>query len=155
MTAKKIQYLVIHCTATPEGRKVTRQDIYDWHIKGRGWSRLGYSDMIHIDGRLENLTPYDDDDLIESHEMTWGVKGINAISRHVVYVGGLDKHLKPKDTRTPAQKETLADYVRFMVKLYPWIKVAGHNRFANKACPCFDWKTWLRSIGIADKNIAL
>ena len=152
--SKRIQYLVIHCTATPEGRKVTRQDIYDWHIKGRGWDRLGYSDMIHINGELENLTDYDMDTLIDNHEMTWGVKGINAISRHVVYVGGLDKRLKPKDTRTEAQKETMADYVRFMVKRYPWIKVAGHNRFANKACPCFDWRGWLKEIGIPEKNIA-
>ena len=153
--SKRIQYLVIHCTATPEGREVTRQDIYDWHIKGNGWSRLGYSDMIHIDGELENLTDYDMDTLIENHEMTWGVKGINSISRHVVYVGGLDKRLKPKDTRTEGQKETMADYVRFMIKRYPWIKVAGHNLFADKACPCFDWQSWLKEIGIPDKNIAL
>jgi len=151
---KKIKYLVIHCTATPEGRKVTRKDIEEWHLKGRGWSRLGYSDMIHLDGRLENLTDYDMDTLIENHEMTWGVKGINSISRHVVYVGGLDKNLKPKDTLTPAQKETMADYVRFMVKRYPWIKIAGHNRFANKDCPCFDWRKWLKEIGIPEKNIA-
>jgi len=152
--SKRIQYLVIHCTATPEGREVTRKDIYEWHINGRGWSRLGYSDMIHINGELENLTDYDMDTLIENHEMTWGVKGINSISRHVVYVGGLDKHLKPKDTRTEGQKETMADYVRFMIKRYPWIKVAGHNHFANKACPCFDWQEWLKEIGIPDKNIA-
>jgi len=152
--AKRIEYLVIHCTATPAGRKVSRQDIYDWHIVGRGWSRLGYSDMIHLDGKLENLTDYDMDTLIENHEMTWGVKGINSISRHMVYVGGLDKKLKPKDTRTPAQKETMADYVRFMVKRYPWIKVAGHNFFANKDCPCFDWRSWLREIGVPERNIA-
>jgi len=151
--SKKIEYIIIHSTATPEGRKVTRQDIYDWHIKGHGWSRLGYSDIIHLDGKLELLTDYDMDSLIENHEMTWGVKGINQISRHIVYVGGLDKNLKPKDTRTESQKETMADYVRFMVKRYPWIKVAGHNKFANKDCPCFDWQTWLREIGIPDKNI--
>jgi len=152
--AKRIKYLVIHCTDTPEGREVTRKDIYDWHIVGRGWSRLGYSDMIHINGFLENLTPYDDDSLVENHEMTWGVKGINAISRHIVYVGGTDKHLKPTDTRTEAQKQTMKDYVRFMVHRYPWILIAGHNLFANKACPCFDWANWLRDIGIPEKNIA-
>ena len=150
----KIKYLVIHCTATPEGRKVTKRDIEEWHIKGRGWDRLGYSDMIHLDGKLENLTPFDEDSIITNHEMTWGVKGINSISRHFVYVGGLSRGLKPKDTRTEVQKETMRDYVRFMVKRYPWIKVAGHNFFANKDCPCFDWQTWLREIGIPEKNIA-
>ena len=155
--SKRIEYLVIHCTATEAGRPVTRQDIERWHMApppvGRGWSRLGYSDMIHINGELENLTPFDTDALIEQHEMTWGVKGINAISRHVVYVGGL-LNGKPADTRTPEQKETLRDYVRFMIRRYPWIRVAGHNRFANKACPCFDWHSWLLEIGIPQKNIA-
>jgi len=150
---KRIKYLVIHCTATPEGRRVTRRDIYRWHIEERGWSRLGYSDMIHLDGTLENLTEYDSDTLVENHEMTWGVAGINAVSRHVVYVGGL-RNSQPADTRTEAQKETMKDYVRFMVKRYPWIKVAGHNRFTPKACPCFDWRAWLREIGIPEKNIA-
>lgn len=151
--SKRIEYLVIHCTATEAGRDVTRADIERWHLKERGWSRLGYSDLIHIDGRLENLTPFDTDKLIENHEMTWGVRGINRISRHVVYAGGL-KNGKPYDTRTPAQKETLKDYVRYMVKRYPWIRVAGHNHFANKACPCFDWREWLSKIGIPEKNIA-
>ncbi len=151
---KRIEYLVIHCTATPQGRPVTKQDIERWHKKERGWSRLGYSDLIHLDGRLENLTGWDVDALIEAHEMTWGVKGINQISRHVVYAGGVDAYGRPKDTRTPAQKEALRDYVRFMVRLYPWIKVAGHNFFARKDCPCFDWRGWLREIGIPEKNIA-
>ena len=152
---KRIEYLVIHCTATPEKRPVSRQDIERWHLKERGWDRLGYSDLIHLDGRLENLTPYDTDSLIEQHEMTWGVKGINAISRHVVYAGGTDAYGRPKDTLTPAQRETLKDYVRFMVHRYPWIKVAGHNFFARKACPCFDWRKFLREEArLPEKNIA-
>lgn len=151
--SKKIQYIVIHCTATQEGREVMRRDIEEWHLKGRGWDRLGYSDMIHLDGKLENLTKYNDNDQVEAHEVTWGATGINSISRHIVYVGGVDNKLKPKDTRTTGQKQTLEKYVKDAIKKYPWIKIAGHNQFAAKACPSFDVPNWCKSIGISDKNI--
>ena len=153
--SKRIAYLVFHCTATPEGRKVTKQDIEEWHLEGRGWDRLGYTDMFHLDGGLENLTPFDSDSIIENHEMTWGAKGVNAISRHVVYVGGLDRKMKPKDTRTREQLKNMETYAKYMVMRYPWIKLAGHNQFAAKACPSFDVPKWAKSIGIASKNIKL
>ena len=151
--SKKIQYLVIHCTATQEGNEVSKKDIEDWHLKGRGWDRLGYTDMIHLNGELENLTLFDSDSIISNHEKTWGATGINEVSRHIVYVGGVDKSLKPKDTRTKDQKETLEIYVKYMVKRYPWIQISGHNQFSAKACPSFIVKDWCRSIGITSKNI--
>lgn len=155
--ANKIKYLVLHCTATPEGREITSEMIRHWHMDpppaGRGWSRVGYTDMIHLDGSLENLTPYDSDDDIEAWELTNGAVGINSISRHIVYAGGLDANMVAKDTRTPAQLDTMAVYVKFMVKRYPDILVAGHNQFAAKACPSFDVPTWLQSLGIPEKNI--
>jgi len=151
--ANKIEYLVIHCTATQEGRAVTKHDIEEWHLRGRGWDRVGYSDMIHLNGVIENLTPYNDNDLVESHEITWGATGINSISRHVVYVGGIDKKLKPKDTRTGEQLAAMERYVKQVLKKYPSIKIAGHNQFAAKACPSFDVPKWGKSIGISDKNI--
>lgn len=152
--SKPIKYLVIHCTATPEGRKVSRQDIEKWHLEGRGWSRLGYSDMIHLNGEVENLTPYDGDNLIQSHEMTWGAKGVNQVSRHVVYVGGMNKEFtKPKDTRTAEQLLALRNYVLMMLQIHPGMKVAGHNQFAAKACPSFDVPKWAREIGIPEDRI--
>jgi len=158
----KLKYLVIHCTATPEGREVTRQDIEQWHIKERGWSRVGYSDMIHIDGRLENLIEFDQDDNVDPWEVSNGAAGYNSTSRHVVYVGGADKN-KPegfryfpiKDTRTPEQVETLEIYVRFMILRHPEIKIVGHNQISNKGCPSFDVGSWLANICINAKNIGL
>lgn len=40
----KLKYLVIHCTATPEGREVSGAEIRAWHTNpvskgGRGWNR--------------------------------------------------------------------------------------------------------------------
>ena len=156
----QLKYLVIHCTATPELREVSREDIEQWHIKENGWSRVGYSDMIHLDGSLENLIEFDQDDTVDNWEISNGASGYNSISRHVVYVGGAAK-TKPKDlnyfplkdTRTHEQHETLELYVRFMIKRHPNIIVCGHNQISNKGCPSFDVPKWLRSICVDDKNI--
>ena len=154
----ELQYLIIHCTATPEGRAVTSNTIRRWHTspppQGRGWKQVGYSDMIHLDGRVENLVSYNENDIVEPWEITNGAKGMNAISRHVVYVGGTDKSGKPKDTRTSAQLTELECYVKNVIALHPDIKVAGHNQFnSGKACPSFDVPKWLVSIQVSPKNI--
>lgn len=158
--SKEIKYLVIHCTATPEGRAVTSKDIRAWHTapkpKGRGWKQVGYSDMIHINGQIENLVPYDNDNLVEPWEITNGASGVNSVSRHIVYVGGCDKKMKPKDTRTNEQKLSLEAYVKYKILRYPNIKVVGHNQLdKGKACPSHDVSEWLREIGIDEKNIGV
>lgn len=155
---KQLTYLVIHCTATPQGMAVTSKKIREWHTSpppvGRGWKQVGYSDMIHLNGMLENLVPYNEDDVVQPREVTNGVTGYNTISRHVVYVGGMDEDNKnAKDTRTREQLLSLRNYVFNVISHHPNILVAGHNQFANKACPSFDVPKWLRGIGVNDKNI--
>lgn len=152
---KKLTYLVIHCTATPEGREVSRLDIEKWHLVDRGWSKVGYSDMIHIDGALENLIAFDMDDEVDAWEISNGAKGYNGISRHVVYVGGLDDTFRSKDTRTPPQMASLETYVKFTILRHPEIKVIGHNQISAKSCPSFDVEHWLLCIGVNRKNIGV
>ena len=165
----QLTHLIIHCTATPAGRAVSADDIVRWHTSsksmgGRGWSRVGYSDMIYIDGELINLTPFNYDQKIDNWEMTWGAKGMNARSRHCVYVGGLIhdpdapadediEALMAADTRTDSQKYTMEIYVKYMILRHPDIKIAGHYDFSAKACPSFNVEKWCRSIGIPEKNI--
>jgi len=148
-----LQYLVVHCTASPEGRNLSRADIIRFHTApvsegGRGWSRVGYSDMIDINGRLINLRPYNENNYVEQNEYTFGAVGLNMIARHVVYVGGCDKNMDPKDTRTTEQRETLKQYVIKFHQLHPEAKIIGHNQVAKKACPSFDVQKWLSEIGI-------
>lgn len=155
---KTLQYLVIHCTATPAGRVVTAAEIRRWHLasppEGRGWKQVGYTDIVHINGYVENLVSNNEDGIVDSWEITNGVKGINSVSRHVVYVGGLSADGKQaSDTRTAAQKIALTNYVKEKIKVVPGLRVAGHNQFAAKDCPSFDVPEWLRSIGVAEKNI--
>jgi len=155
---KKIKFLVIHCTATPEGREVTIQDIKKWHLSpppvGRGWKQVGYTDLFHLDGSITRLAKNNEDAYVDSWEITNGVAGINSVSRHIVYAGGLDKKTKkPKDTRTDEQMESLAQYIIYFIQDNPDVLIAGHYHFANKACPCFDVPEWLESIGVPNRNI--
>jgi N-acetylmuramoyl-L-alanine amidase len=153
----KLKYLVIHCSATVEGKYLDKRDIINWHtnpkkLGGRGWRVPGYNDLVLLDGTLESIVPFDTDDYVDNWEITNGVKGLNNESRHVCYIGGLDSKGKPKDTRTKEQIATLETYVKYLVLRYPDIQVAGHNAFANKACPCFSVSKWLENL-IPDKNI--
>lgn len=125
-----INEIIIHCTATPEGRECSVEEIRQWH-KARGFTDIGYHYVIHLDGRVENGR---DVDIAGAH-----CTGHNANSIGVVYVGGCTKDGKtPKDTRTDAQKAALANLLIDLRKLYPRATIHGHRDFANKACPSFD-----------------
>lgn len=150
----QLKYLVIHCTATPEGREVTSDEIHHWHTDpvsagGRGWKQVGYTDMIHLDGRLERLVDNNEDENVDPWEMTNGAAGYNGVSRHLVYVGGTASDgTTPKDTRTPEQLAALETYVESFHERFPKAKIVGHNELAAKACPSFDVQVWLKGIGI-------
>ncbi len=146
----KLKYLVIHCTDTPAAREVTRKDLEQWHLRENGWKQLGYSDIIHLDGSLENLVDWNQDGKVDSWEVTNGAKGYNGVSRHVVYAGG-----KGGDTRTEAQIRALKGYVLFHILRYPDIKVIGHCHISDKSCPAFDVEAFCREIEIPEKNIGL
>ena len=150
----KLQRLVIHCTATPEGRLVSSEDIRNWHTApksagGNGWKQVGYTDMFHQSGAVERLVNNNEDANVDPWEVTNGASGYNSTSRHVVYVGGLATDGKAaKDTRTPEQLRAMESYVKDFHARFPEVKIVGHNQLAAKACPSFDVPEWLRSIGI-------
>lgn len=151
---KPLQFLVIHCTATPEGREVSSDEIRRWHTGpvskgGRGWKQVGYTDMIHLDGKVERLVDNNEDAFVDNWEITNGAKGYNGISRHIVYVGGLASDAKtPKDTRTADQLRVMKAYVTSFHKRFPNVRIIGHNEIAAKACPSFDVRKWLGTIGV-------
>ena len=126
---RRIDAIIVHCTATPPGMKVTVDDIDRWH-KARGWKGIGYHYVVDLDGTVYRGRA---DDCVGAH-----CKGHNAHSIGVCYVGGLDAQGRPADTRTPAQKDALRRLVGALKRQYPHAKVYNHRRFANKACPCFD-----------------
>ncbi len=134
MTLKKsrrrINEIIVHCTATPEGRDYTVADIRQMH-KAQGWVDIGYHYLIYRDGSIHEGRNVD---LIGAH-----CQGHNAQSIGVCYVGGVASDGKtPKDTRTPAQKDALIHLLMQLVCLYPDATIRGHRDFAAKACPSFD-----------------
>ena len=151
-----LKRLVIHCTATAEGREVTSAEIRRWHCAprskgGRGWNQVGYTDVFHLNGGVERLVKNNEDENVDPWEMTNGAAGYNSTSRHVVYVGGCTKDGKrPKDTRTAEQKKAMAKYVKDFRRKHPRIPIVGHRDLpgVSKDCPCFDVKAWLRELGI-------
>lgn len=150
----KLKYLVLHCTATQEGREVSSDEIRAWHTNpvskgGRGWKQVGYTDLIHLNGEVERLVDNNEDANVDTWEITNGAKGYNSVSRHIVYVGGLAVDGKTtKDTRTEAQKNAMAEYVIDFHKRFPNVKIIGHREVAAKDCPSFNVQDWLKQIGI-------
>jgi len=128
---RKINELIWHCTATPEGREVSVKEIDSWH-KARGWSGIGYHKVIHLDG---SVSPGRPESQVGAH-----VAGRNANTIGYSYVGGVDANNKKKgkDTRTPAQKKTMERLTREAIAKYKLTMVSGHSDYANKACPCFN-----------------
>ncbi|MFC3074856.1 peptidoglycan recognition protein family protein [Shinella pollutisoli] len=128
---RAITEIIVHCTATPEGRDYTVDTIRSWHL-ANGWKDIGYHYVAYRDGSVHAGRP---EAQVGSH-----VAGHNSGTLGVVYVGGVAADGKtPKDTRTPAQTAALLDLVKALLAKYPAIrKVTGHNQYAAKACPSFD-----------------
>ena len=125
---RKIDKIILHCTATPEGREVTVADVTAWH-KERGFRTIGYHYLVYLDGTVVCGRREEE---IGAHCL-----GQNAGSIGVCYVGGLDSRGRPKDTRTAAQRVALRNLVEGLQRRYPHATLHGHNEFAAKACPCF------------------
>lgn len=135
---RTIKEIIVHCTATPEGRVETVQSIRNMH-KAKGWSDIGYHYLIGLNGeRWEGRNV----NLIGAH-----CEGHNSNSIGVCYVGGVDKKMQAKDTRTEKQKYALVALLNDLRKLYPKAKIYGHHDFnKGKSCPCFDAKNEYKNI---------
>lgn len=127
---RKIEKIIVHCTATPEGREVTVAEIDRWH-RARGFEGIGYHYVVYLDGSVCRGRA---EERVGAH-----CRGQNARSIGVCYVGGLatDGHT-PADTRTPRQREALRRLIGELKRRFRGATVHSHYEFAAKACPCFD-----------------
>ena len=127
---RTIDKIIVHCSATAEGKDFTVADITRWH-KARGWRTIGYHFVIYRDGSIHegrNLA-----------EQGAHCLGQNAHSIGVCYIGGCAADGKTqKDTRTTAQRKALVELLRRLKAQFPKAAIHGHRDFANKACPSFD-----------------
>lgn len=128
---RKISKIILHCSATPEGRHFTVQDIRRWHVQGNGWRDIGYHYVVYLDGSVHCGRP---ESQVGAHCPPY-----NQTSIGVCYIGGCTSDGKtPKDTRTPQQRAALISLVAELRRRYPNATVHGHNEFAAKACPSFN-----------------
>lgn len=129
-STRRIDEIIVHCSATPEGKDFDVNNIRDWHLQ-RGFSDVGYHYVILRDGTIQQGR--------KENVIGANCTGHNSHSIGVCYIGGMDKDNKvPKDTRTPEQKESLLSLLQELKMKYPKARIHGHRDFANKACPSFD-----------------
>mgnify|MGYP003536865489 CR=1 FL=1 len=152
---RNINKVIVHCSATPEGKAFSVADIRRWHLQ-RGFSDIGYHFVVYLDGSVHVGRPL--------HKSGAHCIGQNKNSVGVCYIGGVATDGKtPKDTRTDTQKASLVKLITELRQQFPNASVHGHReftcqrgkyeadfnisecsrectacKFANKACPCFD-----------------
>lgn len=130
---RRIKYIVVHCTATPQSATIAA--IVNFWQKVKGWKSPGYHIIVKPDGTATRLA--------SDESITNGVAGYNSQSLHVCYIGGVDAKGKPIDNRTESQKATMLLIIRDWKNKHPNAHIMGHRNFAgvNKACPSFDAKS--------------
>jgi N-acetylmuramoyl-L-alanine amidase len=146
-------HIMYHCADTPPTFDVKREHIEKWHIKERGWRRVGYSILYERSGISDILIPFDRDDVIESWEISNGARGWNGRTKHLCYAGGRAEGGGVEDNRSQGQRIAMANDAKLLVMLYPDIKIIGHNQVSIKYCPSYDVPEWAESIGISPANI--
>ncbi len=126
-----ITHVVVHCSASPQGRGDTAATIHSWH-KEKGWDGIGYHHVIWADGTVEQGRPH--------YWQGAHVKGYNHCSIGICLIGmGGDA--------TIDQMKALKSLVHGIVGYYEMEKytVLGHCDLdpENKPdCPGFDVKEW-------------
>jgi len=128
---RTINLIVIHCSATDEGKDYSVEEITRWH-RARGFRTIGYHFLIHQDGSIDGKA----EGCRSIMEIGAHAKGYNRRSIGICYIGGL-LYGEPADTRTAAQINAMRCLVKALQSIFP-SDVIGHNEVSNKACPCFN-----------------
>lgn len=102
---RRIDKIILHCSATPEGKDYTVAQIRQWHL-AHGFSDIGYHGSIHEGRSIAKVGAH--------------TTGQNAHSIGFSYIGGCAADGKtPKDTRTEAQRAALIKLVAELKASYP------------------------------------
>ena len=144
--ARKINLIVIHCSATKANQDYTPDQLRRDHL-ARGFNSAGYHFYVRKSGYRHIFRPIE--------EAGAHAKGYNAHSIGVCYEGGLaDDGKGPKDTRNTQQKEALTALLTELKEMYPKARITGHRDLSPdldgdgviepnewvKWCPGFDAK---------------
>ena len=140
---RKIQYIVIHCTATSQETSI--ESILNYWRNILNWKNPGYHYLISSNGIIRQL--------LNINKIANGVYGYNANSIHISYIGGIDANGKATDNRTPVQIIAQLNLLFELKKRFPNAEILGHRDFpnVNKECPSFNVKEWLAHIEITKR----
>lgn len=174
---REIELIVVHCSATDASMNIGANEIYGWHTlpkanennmyrylgknytfhdlpedvqgrSGRGWSDIGYHNIIRRNGVLEHGR---DLAIPGAH-----ARGYNSKSIGICLIGGVDGYGNPENNFLPPQFGTLRGYLDTMTEVFPGSRVVGHRDLSvdlnedgvitsdewMKSCPCFDAADW-------------
>lgn len=151
---RKIQQIVLHCSATPNGRDVPIEEIDRWHQRrgferAEGWRKsqnyqlraIGYHYVIRINGLIQSGRHHGE---IGAHAAGHNQRSIG------ICMNGLDKF-------TQLQWEALKTLVGTLTHQYPKAVVVGHRDLSPdkdgdgvvergewlKTCPGFQVADWM------------
>jgi len=120
---RDIDKLIVHCSATPNDRDVTVDEIRDWHVNGNGWDDIGYHYVIYRNGAIMSGRPVR---ISGAH-----CRGHNSDSIGVCLIGN--------DEFTDKQFTSLRRMRDMLDNIFQGMTVHGHNEFTDKkTCPNFD-----------------
>lgn len=122
-----LKEIVIHCSASPNFRPHSAEDIHRWHLE-RGWDGIGYHEVICLNGSVESGRPH--------YWMGSHAKGYNKNSIGICLIG--------TDEFTDDQLDSLYRLILSLKDKYPQARVIGHNQISSKSCPGFDVQKWLK-----------
>jgi len=130
---KKIKYLVVHCSDTPDDENIDSAFIHKMHLSF-GWNGIGYHKIILRDGTIENGRP---EYWVGAH-----VKGFNERSLGVCLIG--------RKNFTMKQFKSLKIVLTEWKKKYTNSIILGHRDATEtkKTCPNFDVKLWCKENSI-------
>ena len=125
-----IAKIIVHCSASPQGRGDDAETIHTWH-KQRGWDGIGYHAVILESGVVQSGRP-----------VYWQgahCSGYNEDSLGVVLMGmGGDA--------TDLQLSSLVDQIKMWLRDSPDAEISGHNEYSTKECPGFNVKDWWQTV---------
>lgn len=146
-TKRQIEMIIVHCSATKPTADIGASAIDRWH-KDRGWSGIGYHNVIRRNGWVENGR--------DMSQKGAHVKGFNSRSIGVCLIGGVDKSGRAENNFTDEQFHSLRLYLDWVLKMFPGAELLGHRDLSPdlngdgiidswefmKECPCFDVRAW-------------
>jgi N-acetylmuramoyl-L-alanine amidase len=155
---ERVQYLVVHCSATPPSMDIGATEIDRMH-RMRGFFKIGYHFVIRRNGEVETGR-----EVFASGSAEPGAHfaGLNLVSLGICLIGGVEEQKtdgahEPEANFTPEQYATLQALLSELSERYPTARVIGHGDritppevegsrpVAAKACPSFDVRQWLKA----------